>query len=414
MKKLALLFVLLGVSFLFVSCSPFETPTTTTTVPVVDEIVYDITSVAELKAMQMNKNYRLTAHLDLSGETWMPLGSYATPYRGTFDGNGFSISNLSITQPVDGFVGLFAIVLGDIKALTLVNPSIQITYDGLLYVGSLAGYVSGNLENVTIQNSIIHVQNTQSNSFVGGLVGFMTAKIASNMTATEFLANHIKNTSVESTITVSGNQFIYVGGAVGKLYNTKVEQLIVISSIQASNQNVRLFAGGAIGHNYSGILKPFKDQLESTDILLTNMLVETTIQAQSQDSIAIVGGLMGYNNAGVITNSLAKGTLSSSGTQLDFGGFIGEDWQGTYRFNLADVAFGTLSATDTIRLNPLIANTRDGINTDHMYYQSRGGLTSTLGTSVDLALVELSLFFRDSLQWDEEFQSLVFEFYPSE
>lgn len=414
MKKLAFLMLLLGLSFALLSCSPFDTQATTTSAPIVDEIVYDITTVAELKAIQMDKNYRLMANLDLSGEIWVPLGAYATPYRGTFDGNGYSLSNLNLTTQKDGFVGLFSIVLGNVKDLTLVNPSVQIAYDGLLYVGSLAGYVSGNLEHITIENSVIQVQNTKSNSFVGGLVGFMTAKIASNMTATQFLANHIKNTSVESTITVTGQQFVYVGGAVGKLYNTKVDGLRVKSSIQATTETVRLFAGGAIGHNYSGILQPFKEQVEHADILLSNLVVETVIHAKSEDSYAIVGGLLGYNNAGVITESIAKGTLHSTGEQLYFGGLIGEDWQGKYRFSLADVSFGTLSSSETIHLNLLIANTREGITTEHLYYQVQGSQTLPIGTPVDLTLVELSLFFRDSLQWDEAFQTWVFELYPTE
>jgi len=414
MKKLALFLLFFGLSIALVSCSPFETPTTTTSAPIVDDIVYDVTTVAELKAMQMDKNYRLMANLDLSGEVWIPLGSYSTPYRGTFDGNGYSLSNLNLTTQIDGFVGLFSIVLGNIKNLTLVNPSVQIAYDGLLYVGSLAGYVSGNLENITIINSVIQVQNTKSNSFVGGLVGFMTAKIASNMTATQFLANHIEDTSVEATITVSGEQFVYVGGAIGKLYNTKVDGLRVHSSIQATSQTVRLFAGGAIGHNYSGILQPFKEQVETADILLSNLIVETTIHAKSEESYAMIGGLLGYNNAGVVVESLAKGTLHSTGNQLYVGGLIGEDWQGKYRFNLADVSFATITPSETIHLNLLIANSREGILTEHLYYQVQGAQTSLLGSAVDLTLVDRSLFFRDSLQWDEDFQTLVLELYPLE
>ena len=32
----------------------------------------------------------LTADIDLSGETWTPIGSESTPYTGTFDGQGYT------------------------------------------------------------------------------------------------------------------------------------------------------------------------------------------------------------------------------------------------------------------------------------------------------------------------------------
>ena len=79
--------------------------------------VIEIATAEELAAVNedLTADYVLTADIDLRGEEWTPLGAFApsgeteeeqeTPdpavaFTGTFDGNGHTISNLTISQPV--------------------------------------------------------------------------------------------------------------------------------------------------------------------------------------------------------------------------------------------------------------------------------------------------------------------------
>ena len=55
-------------------------------------------------------NGKLIAPIDLAGSElnqWTPIGTYSYPYNGTFDGQGFTISNLYYHQSV-GCAGLFS------------------------------------------------------------------------------------------------------------------------------------------------------------------------------------------------------------------------------------------------------------------------------------------------------------------
>ena len=69
----------------------------------------------------------LTADIDLSGETWTPIGSESTPYTGTFDGQGYTISGMTI-ENAESYSGLFGNVTGTVKNFT-VTGSITITGD---------------------------------------------------------------------------------------------------------------------------------------------------------------------------------------------------------------------------------------------------------------------------------------------
>ena len=122
MKKILNMMLILGLSILLTSCAfgaDETTVTTETPVPVITDVFIDISSVAELQAIEMHKSYRLVANLDISSEEWMPIGSFTEPYLGIFDGNGYTISGLTILDRNDDFNGLFGYLSGEVRDLTL-------------------------------------------------------------------------------------------------------------------------------------------------------------------------------------------------------------------------------------------------------------------------------------------------------
>ena len=116
----------------------------------------------------------LTADIELSGETWTPIGSESTPYIGTFDGQGYTISGMTI-ENAESYSGLFGNVTGTVKNFT-VTGSITITGDetvarvggavGSLGTASAGGTVSGVTSGVDITVSA-------GNDHIGGVVGSM-------------------------------------------------------------------------------------------------------------------------------------------------------------------------------------------------------------------------------------------------
>ncbi len=71
------------------------------------------------------------------GKGWEPIGTSSTPFKGTFDGNGYDIINLQINNPTGNYQGLFGYAQSStIANVTLANSNII----GNKYVGGIIGY----------------------------------------------------------------------------------------------------------------------------------------------------------------------------------------------------------------------------------------------------------------------------------
>jgi hypothetical protein len=130
----------------------------------------------------LGKCYKLTADIDLTSYTggaggWQPIGTnHLSPFTGLLNGNGHKIYNLEINRS-DEYVGLF----GYLSEAKIFDLTIELAIDGIEgknYVGTVAGYATGNsldntvLSHITVLNSeITSTVNTPSITYVGGLVG---------------------------------------------------------------------------------------------------------------------------------------------------------------------------------------------------------------------------------------------------
>lgn len=131
----------------------------------------------QLMAMQPDLAYTLNASFDAagtsgSGDIWgsagfIPVGSYSVPFSGSLDGQGNTISNLSITDKSSNRVGLFGVVARNsiIKNVTLSGGTVS-GYDGGS-IGSLIGINNGNVSNASSSAAV----SGMSGGFVGGLIG---------------------------------------------------------------------------------------------------------------------------------------------------------------------------------------------------------------------------------------------------
>lgn len=157
----------------------------------------EIWSASDLKAkVGLSGSYILMADIDLLGEGWTPIGSPSnfkdagsTGFKGTFDGNGHTISNLTVTAFSENankdilYSGLFGCTNGaTIKNLRLDSPYIAGTYskgssDRDLMVGALVGLaVNTNISdctvvNATVADSFAGKRTDTKNYAIGGLVG---------------------------------------------------------------------------------------------------------------------------------------------------------------------------------------------------------------------------------------------------
>lgn len=109
--------------------------------------------------------FELGEDLDLTQQSWTPLGSYLDAFEGKLDGKGHSIRNMTISAEGSDMQGLFARIglNGLVKNLVLENCSVT----GQDNVGILAGMNSGTVENVELKGA----NTVTGRKAVGGLIG---------------------------------------------------------------------------------------------------------------------------------------------------------------------------------------------------------------------------------------------------
>ena len=157
-----------------------------------------------------------------SGAGWFPIGNNNPRFEGTFDGQGYTISDLYIDRGVAA--GLFGVTdTGTtISNIGVVNCDITNSYQ---YTGGLVGRVMGA---GTFTNSYSTGTVDSSSHYVGGLIGYSIGTV----------------TNSYSTASVNGN--LRVGGLVGQQQYGTVTNSYSIGSVSGVDD-----AGGLIGYNYN-------------------------------------------------------------------------------------------------------------------------------------------------------------------
>ena len=226
-------------------------------IPTQDESgVYGIASEKQLQWFAAKVNGgdtaisgKLTANLELT-EAWTPIGSLKQPFTGNFDGDGHSITGMSITFDSDDksigapYLGLFGYVKGtadkkaEIKNLTLTGTlSITENYrNSYAYSGGLVGaaeYVS--FTDVTTDVTVTAKQGTAPYpwSYVGGFAGTVKnadfLRCVNNGSVTsdgDYVSGFVPKSETTTYTACANNGAITgrtkIGGLVAEVKSTKV------------------------------------------------------------------------------------------------------------------------------------------------------------------------------------------------
>ena len=275
-----------------------------------------ITNVHQLQlmAMDLGASYRLASDIDFSSglavggrypgmwsaSGFSPIGSPIVAFTGGFDGQGRSISNLSINLPQATHVGLFGTIGigGSASNLRLQNASIT----GDAHVGGLAGQNEGSISNVSVSGAIA------GDTRIGGLVGQNNSSI--------------NDSSASGTVTVSGGGFS--GGLVGVNLGS-VSGSFATVAVSGNGQSVSF--GGLVGWNNG-----------SASIIQSSYATGTV-----SFSTTYTGGLVGRND-GKVFDSYATGNVSG-GTQ-GTGGLVG--------YNTGSATIARTYAAGTVNASALV------------------------------------------------------------
>ena len=98
------------------------------------------------------------------GKGWLPIGDDEDRFTGSFDGQGYTISDLYIDRPNTYYVGLFGYTDTD-SVVENIGVVVNITGDGF-FVGGLVGRNAGGVSDSYATGNI-----TGEGDYVAGLVG---------------------------------------------------------------------------------------------------------------------------------------------------------------------------------------------------------------------------------------------------
>ena len=196
----------------------------------------------------------LGADIDLSSiDNWTPIGNSTNYFWGDFDGNGYTISNLTINRPDEDFVGLFGWT--GMYATTIQNLHVN----GSIIGGDETGGIIGRgTSATTIKNCYTDIE-VQGSNYVGGIVGFKVSSSAlencysiGNITGDSYVGgiggilgcSELNN--VHSFGTITGDS--YVGGIVGcYTSNYSFSSMTLNNSTTSANVLGNTNSGGLIG-----------------------------------------------------------------------------------------------------------------------------------------------------------------------
>ncbi len=226
---------------------------------------------------------------------WTPIGSGSTQWAGTFEGQGHTVSGMTITSG-----GTYRGFFGQVKEGTIKNLTVEgnITGANYAYLGGIAGRINAG----SIQNCISRVDMQGSASFTGGIAGEVGANGNNEL--------HISGCGYEGTISTTGTDSFnnYAGGIAGVLYGKasySQESYLQncynngsITAVQGAGGIVGYYSGGSISNCYN-----------AGNLIQNN--------SGEKNTNAYAGGIAGWiktdNTLLSITNVYTTGTISGNG-----------------------------------------------------------------------------------------------------
>lgn len=317
----------------------------------VDETIYIASSSDFITAFTNLDNFnnsdvviQLTGNINMQGVDLSGLGYYQdetlNSFNGTFDGDGYCISNLSLSL-YSNYIGLFPKAEGaNIKNLKIAG---SVTFDlenaqdySTIYAGVLVGHGT----NVTIENCSIGSQETvDSNGAIvalsdnaqteinianninlhyGDVAGYLTSQVGSVTIPSQ--RSQIKNSIsyLDHTINISRNNTINIGSIVGTLTNGSRVYNIIASGNMNISSTVALssvYVGGVVG-NVIGQTN-LTNSIFNGQMLRCEQAVQGAIVGRADDNATVNYSYYTYNNFARPSSSTTSQTIYPIGTSSE-------------------------------------------------------------------------------------------------
>ncbi len=284
---------------------------------------YQVENLCHLRGVEASprSHYIQIKDIDASTMTYGWKNGFAPikVFSGTYDGNGYRISNLKVGVASGKFenTGLFGKLQGGLlKRVKLVN---FVTKE-VVNVGSLVGLNDrGTIEDSEVDGKV------DGYRIIGGLVGLNQGGVIRNSTATVRVGEN------------SGDTYV-AGGLVGQNDGGTIEGSRALGAVTGTNQ-----VGGLVGENKGSISDSYARGTVTGNSQVGGLVgrhLGGTISGSHSDSEVTgtdsgMGGLVGASE-GSISNSYAQGTVTGDSQT---GGLVGKN-SGTVRSAYSTGAVG--------------------------------------------------------------------------
>ena len=270
----------------------------------------------------LDAHYKVTADIEFAevdfskdglfynaAQGWIPIGNKATPFRGSFDGGGHTVSGLIINATINNtvYVGLFGYSDVTIKNIEMTRSNITIVSETAAsassieyaYVGCVVGY--GSASNCTVSgnlNVLCRVSARDVRIYAGGVVGQGSAADCNN------------TCELKADVSSGSNSYatVYLGGVCGRGFSvTNCSNSGTVSGDSKRNNSSLTFGGIA------GI---------ATTVVSCYNNANITANGNTINDVCI-GGICGIGTDGMsINQSYNTGAIKGS-SEVESGGIVG-------------------------------------------------------------------------------------------
>ncbi len=272
----------------------------------------------DVNSGQQNLNAIQTADINLNGiDNWKPIGIQylgdLRPFTGIYNGNGYTISNLKISNTkIDNALGLFGMTGGDALLTGIHLRDVEIILpDQTLNLGTLVGWNGGG-STVSLCSAQGIINTSEYRPSVGGLVGANYGTITRCRTDVEIIVDRIR---------LLGQLSADAGGITGM--NGSGGLLFACHAIGSVTMKVNTSEGNSI---YAGGIAGYNSNNSSSTIYCCIAEGDVSVTSETEDINIYAGGLVGchYGHYGGLLNSCyASGTATASTIEAKVGAIVG-------------------------------------------------------------------------------------------
>jgi len=292
-----------------------------------------VNKISAWGANTAGKTFILMNDIDMSTIT-----NYAkkSGFKGTFDGNGYVMSNLTINSPASTRVGLF----GNVSTGAIIK---NVTVDNFNVTGMHgSGVLIGEIYDSTVENcKVINSAINSANLDIGGMIG-----MSQNTT--------ISNCEANTTVSILSGR---AGGLLGRDVGGSIIKNCKASGVITSEGET----GGLVGRLNDGIISD----------------CYSSATANGKPAGGLVGSI--GSAAGIIENSHASGTVNQL-TGGHIGGFVGSQIAGSTVRNCFST--GLVNGTNPANIGGFDGETTGNYSNNYWNIETSGTTKGVENTNV--------------------------------